>query len=267
MNIQADCYDLVIGLGEIGKPLLDILSQSYQIYGRDIETINRDWDVNVLHICYPYEIENFVGTTVDYIKEYRPSITIIHSTIVPGTARKISDQVNSAVSYSPVRGKHTKMRQDLLSYSKYVAGITPAAAEFSMDHLARAGFKVKQFSSCEALEMAKLIETTYFGLLISWSQEVERFCEQVNADYNEVMMLTQDISYLPPVVFQPGYIGGHCVIPNTYLLDKVRRSAFIDLIRDSNEQKKEQWIKEGRDLKERIGPRSIDGRGGSSFER
>ena len=60
MNIQADCYDLVIGLGEIGKPLLDILSQSYQIFGRDIETINRDWDVNVLHICYPYEIENFV---------------------------------------------------------------------------------------------------------------------------------------------------------------------------------------------------------------
>lgn len=266
MNGKSGCSDLVIGLGEIGKPLLEILSQSYSACGRDIETINRDRAVNILHICYPYEIEDFVRTTVDYIKEYRPSMTIIHSTVVPGTARKISNEVNCALSYSPVRGKHTKMRQELLSYTKYVAGITPAAAELAMDHLGRAGFKVKPFSSCEALEMAKLIETTYFGLLISWAQEVERFCTEVNADYDEVMMLTRDIKYLPPVVFQPGYIGGHCVIPNTHLLDEVRRSPFIDLIRDSNEQKKEQWIKEGRDLNARIRPKSMDERGGSSSE-
>ena len=36
--------------------------------------------------------------------------------------------------------------------------------------------KTKLLSSPEATEIAKLTETTYFGLLIAWAQEVERYC-------------------------------------------------------------------------------------------
>ena len=48
---------LVVGLGEVGKPLLAILSQRYQAVGIDIknpaEQIER---ADVMHICYPFEI-------------------------------------------------------------------------------------------------------------------------------------------------------------------------------------------------------------------
>ena len=45
---------LVVGLGEVGRPLLAILSQRYQAVGIDIknpaEQIER---TDVMHICYP----------------------------------------------------------------------------------------------------------------------------------------------------------------------------------------------------------------------
>ena len=258
MEIIENHYDLVVGLGEIGNPILSILSNKYLTVGRDIEAVDMNGVIDVLHICYPFEIDDFVGTTVSYIQEYDPQLTIIHSTVAPGTTMRVFDRIGGLVSYSPVRGKHAKMRQELLGYTKFVAGTTSTASELAKKHLEGAGFRVKMYTSCEALETAKLIETTYFGLLISWAQEVERFCVEIGAEFDEVMMITEDINYLPPVVFQPGYIGGHCVIPNTYLLEKVRHSPFIDLMRSSNEQKREQWVREGRDLSERIRPRSID---------
>ena len=87
---------------------------------------------------------------------------------------------------------------------------------------------VHMISSCETLELAKLHETTYFGLMVAWSQEVERFCSDLNANYEEVMKFVEEVSYLPPVTFQPGYIGGHCVMPNIELLKKVRSSPFLN---------------------------------------
>ena len=75
-------------------------------------------------------------------------------------------------------------------------------------------------SSPEALELAKLLETTYFGLLIAWAQEMNRFAETANADYLEVGKFFREIGYLPNVLFQPGFIGGHCVMPNIALLQQ-----------------------------------------------
>ena len=70
------------------------------------------------------------------------------------------------------------------------------------------------------------------------------------------MALTEEVNYLPPVVFQPGFIGGHCVIPNIRLLETVCPSPFLDLIEESNEQKKNEWLEQGRDLDERITPKA-----------
>ncbi len=260
MQNNSHNYDLVIGLGEIGRPLLEIIEESYVTCGRDINYIELQGQVRILHVCYPYEIGDFIDTTVQYLEEYNPELVLIHSTIVPGTARKIFERTGIPMAYSPVRGKHTRMRQDLLKYTKFVAGTTQKVTERAVDYLKDAGFKVRSVSSCETLELAKLMETTYFGLLIAWSQEVERFCDVLEVDYDEVMEFTKEVSYLPPVIFRPGYIGGHCVIPNSYLIEHVRTSPFIDAIQKSNELKKEQWLKEGRDLSERIKPKPVQAR-------
>jgi hypothetical protein len=144
----------------------------------------------------------------------------------------------------------------LMHYTKFISGATSEAGERGAGYLAGAGFMVRQVSTFESLELAKIIETTYFGLLIAWAQEVERYCRTLGANYDEVMMLTEEVNYLPPVVFQPGFIGGHCVIPNIRLLETVCPSPFLDLIEESNEQKKNEWLGQGRDLGERITPKS-----------
>lgn len=248
---------IVIGIGEIGKPLLELLSEKYSVEGVDITPKEIQEDVEVMHICYPYQIEDFIGTTVEYIKKYNPELTIINSTVIPGTTRKIYERVKTPVVYSPVRGKHHRMKQDLLYYTKYIAGIKKEWCEMAAEHFAKTGIKTEVFSSPEALELAKLISTTYFGLLIAWAQEVERFCKKLGVDYEEVMGFTKEIPYFPPVIFVPGYIGGHCIIPNIYLLKEVKESPFLEVILKSNEKKKEELIKQGKSLDERVSPKKI----------
>jgi UDP-N-acetyl-D-mannosaminuronate dehydrogenase len=248
--------DLVIGLGEIGKPIKEVLERTYTVIGRDIEPVEVPSNIGVLNICYPYQVNGFEKTTVAYMQQYQPELTIVHSTIVPGTMRKISEMMpEMMLAYSPVRGKHTRMLQELMHYTKFIAGITPEAGKRGLEYLAGAGFKAHQATSCESLELAKIVETTYFGLLIAWSQEVERYCESLGADYDEAMLLTQEVNYLPPVVFQPGFIGGHCVMPNIQLLETVHPSPFLNVIKESNELKKIEWQKKGKDLNERIAPK------------
>jgi UDP-N-acetyl-D-mannosaminuronate dehydrogenase len=255
MNQSNSPIDFVIGLGETGGPLKEILEKTYPTISRDIEPVGITGNVGVLHICYPFQIGDFVGSTIKYIQEYKPELTIIHTTVVPGTVRKIHERVGGLIAYSPIRGKHTRMRQDLLAYTKFVAGMSTDACTQAGMHLKNVGFKVVQIDSCEALEAAKLVETTYFGLLIAWAQEIERFSTTLGVDYNDLMALTEEVNYLPPVIFQPGYIGGHCIIPNIHLLQKVCSSPFLDLIQNSNEQKKQEFLKLGKDLNERIAPK------------
>ena len=59
------------------------------------------------------------------------------------------------------------------------------------------------------------------------------------------------------MAFQPGFIGGHCVIPNSHLLDEVRPSLFMDAMRRSNEIKERDWLAQGRPLQERVSPKKF----------
>jgi UDP-N-acetyl-D-mannosaminuronate dehydrogenase len=149
------------------------------------------------------------------------------------------------------------MRDDLLAYTKFVAAGDPEVVRRASVHLAGAGLRPTPFPSVDGLELAKLLETTYLGVLIAWAQEADRFCRAAGADYEDVMVMMREIEYLPPVVFRPGFIGGHCVIPNTYLLEQVRPSPFIEIMRSSNEQRRAELLAEGRSPDERLTPQRV----------
>jgi UDP-N-acetyl-D-mannosaminuronate dehydrogenase len=228
---------LVVGLGEIGKPLLEILKDHYEVLGIDVDPVEIQGEVNIMHICYPFEIKDFIGQTADYIIKYKPQLTIINSTVAPGTTREIFDRTGSPIAHSPVRGKHIKMRQELLNYSKYVGGITEEYSQIAAEHFQSVGMKTRILSSPEATELAKLTETTYFGLLIAWAQEVERFCDSYSLNYDEVSSFYEEIGFFPPVKYFPGIIGGHCVMPNIKILKKVFFSEILEFIEKSNQLK------------------------------
>jgi UDP-N-acetyl-D-mannosaminuronate dehydrogenase len=228
---------LVIGLGEVGKPLYSILKAAVpDVKGVDADSAEVTEPVGIMHICFPYvNAEQFLGTVGVYARKHAPELIVINSTVVPGTTRGIENACGIPCVYSPVRGKHTKMAEELRSYVKFVAGNDEKAVARAMDHFAAAGMKTERMSSLENLELAKLLETTYFGLLIGWAQEMNRFAEKVNGNYLEIGKFFSEIDYLPKVLFQPGYIGGHCVMPNIALLEQKFRSDFLDAVKNSNE--------------------------------
>jgi UDP-N-acetyl-D-mannosaminuronate dehydrogenase len=229
---------VVAGLGEVGKPLFDLLSRHHEVVGVDVNpAASTVTNVDVLHVCYPYQIKDFVGETARYIEQYAPKLTIINSTVAVGTTRSVAERTRTPLAYSPVRGKHAKMLDDMQKYTKFVGGMDSDAGQAAAAHFQSAGLKTRILSSPEAAEIAKLTETTFFGLMIAWAQEVERYADQVGQSYDEIVSFYDEIGFFPPVKYFPGVIGGHCVMPNIELLKRFTSSEILSAIESSNEKK------------------------------
>jgi UDP-N-acetyl-D-mannosaminuronate dehydrogenase len=229
---------VVAGLGEVGKPLLELICKRHNGVGVDIAPWEGKLDsVGVLHICYPFQIVDFVGQTVDYINLFQPNLTIINSSVPVGTTRDVAIRSGTPLAHSPIRGKHAHMLDDLLKYEKFVGATDPITAERAARHFRSIGLRTRVLSGPETTELAKLTETTYFGLLIAWAQELERACDKLALDYDEVVAFYEEINFFPPVKYFPGIIGGHCVMPNIELLRGNVDLELVEAIRSSNSKK------------------------------
>lgn len=252
---------VIVGLGEVGKPLRTILAKKDPgVIGVDIEPVAVDQPIGILHICFPFKASaQFEEAVAHYARKYSPEVIVINSTVVPGTTRAVEARCGVRCVYSPVRGKHTKMVDDLYLYVKFVAGTDAAAAERVQAHFVEAGLQSETMSTPEALELAKVLETTYFGLLIAWAQEMNRFATSMHADYLEIGKFFREIAYLPKVLFQPGIIGGHCVMPNIALLEQLFQSDFFEAMKRSNDLRKAELEapEETQAQRERLQPLSI----------
>jgi len=231
---------VVIGLGEVGRPLCDLIAQTGgEVLGVDAAPVDlpAPGTVAVMHICFPFEIDDFVGEAARYVDRLRPELTVINSTVGVGTTRAVHERTGGRIVHSPVRGKHARMVEELTYYDKFIGPIDVHAAVLAKQHFEWLGMTTRVLSSPEASELAKLTETTYFGVLLAWAQEVERYCEAVGVDYDEVVAIYEQIGYLPPVKFFPGVIGGHCVMPNIEILKAIADTPLLEAVRWSNAQK------------------------------
>jgi len=256
---------LVIGLGEIGRPLFEILSEKFE----DVQGLDKNQDVqiklpiDVMHVCIPGDLENFSEIVLGYNEKYNPRLTIIHSTVQIGTTEKIDKNIRGYCVHSPVRGKHYQMKKDLLLYTKYIGANEIDAGEMAYKHLSKARFKTEIMTSSRITEYMKIAETTYFAVLLAHAQEVKRNCDKLDISYDKAIKIFSEIKYLPKVKILSSYIGGHCLIPNVILLKKFKKSFLTDFILKSNDK----WAKENnidkekeKDIKTRtiIKPKEID---------
>jgi UDP-N-acetyl-D-mannosaminuronate dehydrogenase len=230
----------VVGLGEVGAPLLRVVQCAGQpAVGIDVDPVRLParGSVDVMHICFPFEMPDFIGEVVRYIELLEPARTVINSTVAVGTTRSIHERSGAAVAHSPVRGKHARMTDELIAYEKYVGALDRDVAAAVAEHFEAVGIRTRIVSSPETSELAKLTETTYFGLLIAWAQQLERYSDSLGIDYDEVVSFYEEIEFFPPVRYEPGIIGGHCVMPNIEILSELAPSPLLDAIRWSNAQK------------------------------
>jgi UDP-N-acetyl-D-mannosaminuronate dehydrogenase len=233
---------VIVGLGEVGGPLLELVARAGDpVVGIDVAPaeLPAPGSVDVMHLCFPFEVDDFVAEAVRYVDLLEPRLTIVNSTVAVGTTRAIHERTGARIAHSPVRGKHARMLEELSSYVKFVGGIDERAGQEAAAHFSSLGLRTRLLSSPEAAELAKLTETTYFGLLIAWAQEVERYCDVVGADYEEIISFYEEIGFFPPVRYFPGVIEGHCVMPNIEILERLGVPGMLDAIRCSNALKTE----------------------------
>ena len=226
---------LIVGLGEVGAALAEVIERRWPVLRHDIEPREFDAQIGVMHICIPFQSSApFEDAVCGYIERFDPALTIVNSTVLPGTTSALKRRTGKPVAYSPVRGKHVRMPQDLLHYVKYVAAAEPDTAALAQDHFERAGMKTRRMDKPETLELAKLAETTYFGVQIAFAQDLDRYARRVGADYDQAINFFEEVEFLPRPRYFPGVIGGHCVIPNIQLLRKLAGSPLLDAILESN---------------------------------
>ncbi len=239
---------VVIGLGEVGRAIYDIFveSQKFEVYGYDIDssrTINRYEDIprpiDVIHIAIPYSTK-FIDIVKQYLIEFKPRYAVIHSTVAPLTTRKLYEETKIPIAFSPVRGKHPNMKKHLRFWNKWICSIPKELLNVVAQHLLDAGFKVKlYYGEPETLELAKLWETVYRAIMIASWQELHRIARKFDADISAIAVFIGEVHEVlrdRPIYF-PGYIGGHCLIPNTIILNSVYSSKLFEFVLESNEKR------------------------------
>jgi UDP-N-acetyl-D-mannosaminuronate dehydrogenase len=226
--------NMIAGLGEIGMPIMNLISKTSLAIGYDVNQKLVDkikfqkYEKNktsFLHICIPFT-EKFIEQILSLVTKFNPEIIVIHSTISPGTTSRLQSNLTIPVIYSATRGIHRRMIHDLRRYTKFYAieKNLPKAKWASSSYaklMKRCGIKTKQMSKPITLELAKIIvDTSYYGWLINYAQLSNMIAIENNVNYDEMWSFADEIhKYLGnrPKMY-PGFIGGHCVIPNLNLV-------------------------------------------------
>lgn len=238
--------DVVIGLGEIGRPILQLIRKGTIAVGYDINEKLMDeaefkkyenLETSFLHICIPFT-KNFTQNVRSIYVKFKPEAIVIHSTISPFTTNKLQNLLPIPIIYSAIRGVHKRMLYDLKRYTKFYAIEKNAprknwAITRYTKLMKRCGVKTKRMSSPVTLEIAKIVvDTSYYGWLINYAQLSNMIAIQHNVDYEEMWSFSDEIHKFlgnRPKMF-PGFIGGHCIIPNLDLM----KDSTLNIIRDIN---------------------------------
>lgn len=239
---------LIAGRGEIGRALGRVLTQYDPWYvDRDGELItdftmvletsgltqSKPKEFDILHICFPYN-ENFESEVERYQELYQPKYTVVHSTVKPGTCRKLG-----AIS-SPCLGIHPNLEPGIRTFIKFLAG--EQAGEVA-NYFRRCGLKVYLFDQPETAELMKILDTTFYGLCVEYTKNVKELCKEYDVPFEAWTLWTdnyntgyQKLGY--PEFTRPNLvpilkpIGGHCVLPNLEMVD----TPFTKLIKELNDR-------------------------------
>jgi UDP-N-acetyl-D-mannosaminuronate dehydrogenase len=244
--VKNNTKDVVAGLGEIGSPILNVISKATNTVGYDInpklvdDALAKKFShlpTRFLHICIPFDGKRFEKNILTICKKYDPRGIVIHSTIAVGTTKKLQNKLSIPVIYSATRGVHKRMIHDLKRYTKFFAleqnapNRNWATAEYS-SLMKKSGIKTKMMSNPTTLELAKIVvDTSYYGWLINYAQISNMIAQKHGVDYDEMWSFADEIHKFlgnRPKMF-PGFIGGHCVVQNLDLIDDDRLSVIEEI--------------------------------------
>jgi UDP-N-acetyl-D-mannosaminuronate dehydrogenase len=207
----------ILGHGEVGQAIEEAYFKHSACVPliRDLNRNDGLHDLNVLNICLPYT-ENFIKYSLSQIEESSPELTIIHSTIKPGTTALLKEVSERCIVHSPIRGAHPNLYEGLMTFDKFIGAETTEDAQRAALHFDR--------------------------LLISWHGEMKEMCDKhgvnfeeavtdFNNSYNTGYQKLNQFNVVRPTLYPPGSkIGGHCILQNLEILKDFHSSEAFSLI-------------------------------------
>lgn len=228
----------ILGYGEVGRSLAKFYQnkKKYTLLLKDLKFDQFDKEkLAILNICLPYT-KDFVKIVLKIIKKNQPDLTIIHSTVLPGTTKEIIKISKAKVVHSPIRGPHPYLYKGIKTFVKFIGCEDLKVGKLAEKHFKEIGIKkVKIFKPAIITELNKLIDTTYYAHCIVFTDYVEKIFkkykipfktfQEFNLTYNEGYKKLKKEHVIRPTLFPPsrtkGKITGHCLIPNAKLLEKI----------------------------------------------
>lgn len=221
---------LIIGLGQVGSGVQKVLECEGHDPSRGIEAVGQ---FDVIHICFPFD-ETFTTKVNSYKEIYGADYVVIHSTVPVGTSS------SCGAVHSPIRGVHPYLEQSIRTFVKYFGG---KDAEIMAQEFRNKGVTCETTEKSETTELAKLVDTTTYGLNILIEKEIYELSKKFDTDYDLVYNrnnLTYNKGYTDlgspqfskyNIKHMDGKIGGHCIMQNAELLD----SWLTQVLKDKNE--------------------------------
>lgn len=241
----------ILGNGEIGQTIGRICSEAgLNVLVRELayDEIGNN-KVDYLHVNIPEANQkDFIKVVIANIKEISPKLTIINSSITPGTTRKIYEKTNALIVHSPVIGIHPDLYTSVKYYfPKIIGPIGQKSLIEAERHFKTLGLKTAVYNNAETSETAKLLDLVYYAWNIIFNKWVFEVCQKLNLDFEQVYTKHNQIynkgygQILPNVIRpilipQKGPITGHCIIPDTLLFHKYHKSKLTEFILKENKR-------------------------------
>ena len=210
---------ILVGFGEIGRGIAEAYSDKYiEIYDPMSAPVKPSGKFDLLLVAIPYS-DDFVKIVSNYQKEFGVKATVIFSTVPIGTTQKLN------AVHSPVEGRHPHLAESIRYMPRWIGGENEIVNEFFSD------IKTVVVDSPEYTEFLKLQSTTKYGVNIEFARYAKGVSDALGMDFELVKSFDQDYNDLYKHLGLPqfqryildppeGKIGGHCVGPNSIILDK-----------------------------------------------
>lgn len=232
---------LVIGMGEVGNGLFDVLIGRHHVMARDKDPILITDPIYALHISIPWS-DKFEEEVKKYIAAYKPMVTIVYSTVPIGTCERLG------AVHSPVEGKHPAIGLSIRNSARWIGSSDENQLNKAED-IWKDIVPVRKMPKADFTEWLKLRSTSKYGVNIAWADYEAKVSKelgldfvavkQFDLDYNNMYQRLGMLQFQRYVLDPPeGKIGGHCVVPNAELLKEQFPSEMLDLIIAMKEEQK-----------------------------
>jgi UDP-N-acetyl-D-mannosaminuronate dehydrogenase len=261
---------IIIGLGEVGSSWFKILSENggFDVTGIDIKgnrekkADKKEEGKSALHVCIPFfDGGKFEEIVSEQIRRYNPNLVIVNTSCRVGSTRNLYNLTKVPMVHIPVRGIHPNIDKGIRTFENAIGPIDGLSGKLAEDYLDFLGIGHETFNNPEETEMAKILDTSYYGWNILFAKQVFELCEELGLDFYNVYT-SFNKSYnegyeklgkpnvrrpvlTPPQIFNreigisDNKINGHCVRTNLEILKTMKMPksvTFVDYAIEMDEQ-------------------------------